>query len=71
MVADFEEDRILGEINDLEEEIELMTYYRDNAIPARHRILDRILNRLKYDKEHQERRLQIHRQQRKESGVKY
>lgn len=71
MVADFEEGRILSEINDLEEEINAVEFFIIHADTPTVRVYRRILSRLRREKEHQERRLLIHRQRVKESGVKF
>ena len=71
-MRDNDESKILGELNDLEEEIEAITGFIDAGIPG-HRLREfrRTLKRLQDAKYHQESRLQIHRQKVKESGVKY
>ena len=82
MVADFEEGRILGELNDLEDEIFSLQAtigileglerpnFRD-VYKKYIKNLNRTLTRLQDTKYHQEMRLKIHRQKVKESGVKY
>ena len=77
MDFDFQEGRILGEISDLEEEIRiieaLLNFYTTiHETPAdKQWVIMRTVGRLQADKEHQERRLQFHRQQVKENGIKF
>jgi hypothetical protein len=80
MVADFEEGRIISEMNDLDDEIKtiLISIHRINFTNYSHKdnlvresVLNRILDRLQQLKYHQEMRLKLHRQKVKESGIKF
>ena len=79
MVANFDESRMLGELQDLEDEIALIEiihngYLMNKDVPEisrQIRVCYRLLERLRNDKYHQEMRLRIHRQKVEESGVKY
>lgn len=75
MVEDFKEGEILGELQDLDEEIEVILtaighpdFYKYDWQLKR---LTRILDKLKRDKEWQQMRLRAHRQKVKDSGIKY
>lgn len=82
MVTDFEEGRILGELQELEDEIEAVTktYYIMETLKSPQfaegydkiqTALYRTLARLQDLKQHKEMRLIHHRQRVKESGIKY
>lgn len=76
MVYDFQEGRILGEIGDLEEEIRvieaLLNFYTTiHEAPDKQVVITRTLARLQADKEHQERRLEFHRERIRDSGIKF
>lgn len=75
MVHDFREGEILGELQDLEWEIEAVQYLATHTKPDDNHIklsaLLRLLDRLKNLKQHQEMRLRVHRQKVKDSGIKY
>lgn len=71
MVADFDESRMLGELNDLEEEIALVEFYIIHLDNFRSEVIfTRIFKRLQDMKYHQEMRLKTHRQKVQESGIK-
>lgn len=71
MPYNFDEGRILGELNDLEEEIKLLYRLTVATKVSEDKTLSRTIERLKKNKERLESRLNIHRQKVKESGVKY
>lgn len=82
MVADFEESAMLGEIQDLENEIDAISnavgILETLKLPQFAEAYDKIIQpltrtqeRLKSLKYHKEMRLKIHRQRIKESGIKF
>ena len=78
MVADFDEGRMLGELQELEDEIKAIETVLYHANWQRHifnnstlESLNRVLTKLQNDKDRLESRLRIHRQKVAESGVKY
>lgn len=75
MVYDFEEGRILGELQELEDEINAVQYLVDRIKPDDSYIklsaCLRLLEKLKREMERQQMRLKLHRQKVKESGIKY
>lgn len=72
MVHDFEEGGILGELQDLDEEIEAIQGFIDAGIPGhRQKEFKRTVKRLQREKERQQMRLGVHRQKVKDSGIKY
>lgn len=46
MPVDFDEGRILGELNDLDGELHLIMHHLDTCVPARRAIYNRILDKL-------------------------
>lgn len=78
MVADFDEGRMLGELQELEDEIKAIETVLYHANWQRHifntntlESLNRVLTKLQNDKDRLESRLRIRRQKVAESGVKY
>lgn len=72
MVADLRESSILGDIQNLEDEIAALQVVIDSPYyAARRNIFSQILKRLESDLVHQTMRLKIHRQRVRESGIKY
>ena len=79
MPYDMDESQMLGELQDLEDEIEALAtaiWYLgfiqgDDSNKKRINILNRLFGKLEQDKERLESRLRIHRQKVAESGVKY
>ena len=80
MPYDMDEGRMLGELQDLEDEIAVLNAivaYKDSALALsvvkslEIRYIERTIKRLRDMKYHQEMRLRIHRHKVKESGVKY
>lgn len=81
MVADFREGEILGELQDLDEEMETVDFCiylinSDSEIVAdvcnrRNKVLMRLLEKLKREKDRQQMRLRVHRQRVQDSGIKY
>ena len=78
MVTDFDEGRMLGELQELEDEINALTlaceylaHYRLTDITKDLTAISRVIIKLEQDKERLESRLRIHRQKVHESGVKY
>lgn len=81
MVADFEEGRLLGELQNVEDEMEAickaMDYfviYYPKVLDGREKYLknmDKVIGKLRSEKERLEIRLKQHRQKVKESGIKF
>ena len=80
MPYDMDESQMLGELQDLEDEIAVLNAivaYKDSALALsvvkslEIRYIERTIKRLQDMKYHQEMRLRIHRQKVEESGVKY
>lgn len=75
MVYDFEEGEILGELQDLEDEINAAQYLVDRIKPDDNYIklsaCLRLLKKLKLEEEYKRMRLRVHRQKVKDSGIKY
>lgn len=67
MVTDFEEGRILAEITNLEQELEMVQAIE----PADRQTHQRLVARLEWLKQHQEMRLRVYRQRVKERGIKF
>ena len=76
MPYDMDESQMLGELQDLEDDIEVLnlisTHYDSYLTKAKIlKALKRILSRLEQDKERLEMRFRIHRQKVEERGVKF
>ena len=70
-MVDFDEGRMLGELQELEEEIELLKRFKFTITGQSAITVSRTIDRLNRKKGYVEMRLRIHRQKVAESGVKY
>lgn len=81
MVHDFNKGEILGELQDLDEEIEAVNFaiyiiqidesILPQIIERKVIVFTRLRDKLKREKDRQQMRLIVHRQKVKESGIKY